>query len=196
MDTRYPSWNTDQGVLCHREIKRTIQKTENKRYFCFLLSDPSLFFWGLLSAAFVFSWKKKIKGGLRKPTEKNEEIHSESKREKLTKTRVLVWYNIVAPQKSHYIISRKLLKKKILFCLQQPPVRKVKKSNGLGSEWKHLTVGPESWWSIPGDDEAMGNCGGSRQLSWRANRVVTAWHRGERLTEPSSSWFPSKFPSG
>jgi len=34
--------------------------------------------------------KKENKRGLRKPTEKNEEIHSESKREKLTKTRVLV----------------------------------------------------------------------------------------------------------
>ena len=41
-----------------------------------------------------------------------------------------------------------------------------------------------------------------RKLWWRAEAVLTcksiAWHehRGERLIEPSSSWFPSKFPSG
>ena len=41
-----------------------------------------------------------------------------------------------------------------------------------------------------------------RKLWWRSAAVLTcksiarAEHRGERLIEPSSSWFPPKFPSG
>ena len=41
-----------------------------------------------------------------------------------------------------------------------------------------------------------------RKLWWRlaavltCKSIVTSGHRGERLIEPSSSWFPPKFPSG
>ena len=41
-----------------------------------------------------------------------------------------------------------------------------------------------------------------RKLWWRSEAVLTcksivrAGYRGERLIEPSSSWFPPKFPSG
>ena len=41
-----------------------------------------------------------------------------------------------------------------------------------------------------------------RNLWWRAAAILTCksivrpGHRGERLIEPSSSWFPPKFPSG
>lgn len=41
-----------------------------------------------------------------------------------------------------------------------------------------------------------------RKLWWRSVAVLTCksvvrpWYRGERLIEPSSSWFPPKFPSG
>ena len=41
-----------------------------------------------------------------------------------------------------------------------------------------------------------------RKLWWRAAAILTCksivrpGHRGERLIEPSSSWFPPKFPSG
>ena len=40
------------------------------------------------------------------------------------------------------------------------------------------------------------------KLRWKLDAVLTcksfvrAWYRGERLIEPPSSWFPSKFPSG
>ena len=41
-----------------------------------------------------------------------------------------------------------------------------------------------------------------RKLWWRSVAILTCksivrpGYRGERLIEPSSSWFPSKFPSG
>lgn len=41
-----------------------------------------------------------------------------------------------------------------------------------------------------------------RKLWWRSVSILTCksivepWYRGERLIEPSSSWFPPKFPSG
>jgi hypothetical protein len=41
-----------------------------------------------------------------------------------------------------------------------------------------------------------------RKLWWKPAAILTCksivgpWHRGERLIEPSSSWFPPKFPSG
>ena len=41
-----------------------------------------------------------------------------------------------------------------------------------------------------------------RKLWWRSVAILTcksivkAGYRGERLIEPSSSWFPPKFPSG
>jgi len=67
MDTRYPSWNTDQGVLCHREIKRTFKK---KRYH-FFCCPP----WDLFCCLCVF-WKKEKKTNKTKSTKS----HSESKR--------------------------------------------------------------------------------------------------------------------
>ena len=41
-----------------------------------------------------------------------------------------------------------------------------------------------------------------RKFRWKPVVILTCksfvihWYRGERLIEPSSSWFPSKFPSG
>ena len=41
-----------------------------------------------------------------------------------------------------------------------------------------------------------------RKLRWKPIAILTCksfvkrWYRGERLIEPSSSWFPPKFPSG
>jgi len=49
---------------------------------------------------------------------------------------------------------------------------------------------------MPCYDEAVGNCGGSRTAVLTCKSFVRAWYRGERLIEPPSSWFPSKFPSG
>ena len=54
---------------------------------------------------------------------------------------------------------------------------------------------PERWWTM---------CVGwsQRKLWWRSVAVLTCKsivklaYRGERLIEPSSSWFPPKFPSG
>ena len=48
-----------------------------------------------------------------------------------------------------------------------------------------------TWWSQVKTWWKLALCGTDVQ-------IVTAWfmYRGERLIEPSSSWFPSKFPSG
>jgi len=48
-----------------------------------------------------------------------------------------------------------------------------------------------TWWSQVKTWWKLALCGTDVQ-------IVTAWfmYRGERLIEPSSSWFPSKFPLG
>jgi len=50
----------------------------------------------------------------------------------------------------------------------------LQQSNPLGGFFflfarMHMT-GPERWWTIPEQDEAIGNCGGSPKWFWRANR--------------------------
>ena len=62
--------------------------------------------------------------------------------------------------------------------------------------WRVVRMRPERWWTMRGDGEAK------RNLWWKPEAVLTCKsvasppYRGERLIEPSSSWFPPKFPSG
>ena len=66
----------------------------------------------------------------------------------------------------------------------------------LSCRWRVIRMRPERWWTIRGDGEAR------RNLWWKPETVLTCKslvslpYRGERLIEPSSSWFPPKFPSG
>ena len=61
-------------------------------------------------------------------------------------------------------------------------------------------------WSVQGETRKMVNYAwvgwNQRKRWWRSEVILTCksitklGYRGERLIEPSSSWFPSKFPSG
>jgi len=53
-----------------------------------------------------------------------------------------------------------------------------------GGELCHTTVKP--WETVVEAGRAVLTC----------KSFVRVWHRGERLIEPPSSWFPLKFPSG
>ena len=67
----------------------------------------------------------------------------------------------------------------------------------VGSVWVVAwTIRPERWWTMPEWGWSQ------RKLWWRLVAILTCksfvklGYRGERLIEPSSSWFPPKFPSG
>ena len=55
---------------------------------------------------------------------------------------------------------------------------------------------PERLWTMPVKCEVWRNSDGCPSWYWRANRSSYIGVGGERLIELSSSWFPSKFPSG
>ena len=74
-----------------------------------------------------------------------------------------------------------------------------------------LYIAGKSVWTSPSVSACirtrkMVNCASEgrslRKFRWKPVVILTCksfvihWYRGERLIEPSSSWFPSKFPSG
>ena len=55
---------------------------------------------------------------------------------------------------------------------------------------------PERWSTMPEKGKVRGNSGGRLAAILTCKSFVILGYRGERLIEPSSSWFPPKFPSG
>lgn len=81
-------------------------------------------------------------------------------------------------------------------------------SRGLRAHHRPVSPAPSGRWSVSARDRTrkMVNYAwagrSQRKLWWRPAAVLTCksvvrpGYRGERLIEPSSSWFPPKFPSG